>query len=85
MPHIEQEPYTPAPLEISEVFLLQTGEKSVCQKYIKLNTYFTLNGESETAFFASIKLSYSFALKNKILIIIDYCLKHRVCNAGGEF
>lgn len=52
-----------------------TGEKSICLKYIEINAYLALNGESDTAFFASIKLSYSFALEEKIFIIIDYCLK----------
>lgn len=58
------------------------GGGSVCLKYIKLNAYLALNGESETAFFASIKLSYSFALEEKIFIIIDYCLKCTVCNTS---
>lgn len=58
---------TPAPLEISEAFLLQKEKNS--KKKIKLNAYLALNGESETVFFASIKLSYSFALEERILII----------------
>ena len=49
---------------------------------MKLNAYLALNGESETAFFASIKLSYSFALEEKIFIIIDYCLKCTACNTS---
>lgn len=76
---------TPVPLEVSEAILPQTGGGgggSVCLKYIKLNAYLALNGESETAFFASIKLSYSFALEEKIFIIIDYCLKCTVCNTS---
>lgn len=52
-----------------------TGEKSICLKYTEINAYLALNGESDTAFFASIKLSYSFALEEKIFIIIDYCLE----------
>lgn len=64
-----------------------TDSKKKSLKYIKLNAYLALNGESETAFFASIKLSYSFALEEEILIIYwlsskAYCMEYQQDNSS---
>jgi len=68
--------------KVQKHFCYRQGKKSSCLKYVKVNAYLVLNGESETAFFASIKLSYSLALEEKIFIIIDYCLHCTVCNTS---
>lgn len=81
MPHIEGKLPHLLHQKFQGHFCDRQGKKA-CLKYIETNAYLALNGESDTAFFVSIKLSYSFALEEKIFIIIDYCLKCTGCKTS---